>query len=69
MKGNYISIDDSIPPDVNRNFNKAFAVKMQEHTFIDLFLLLKAFYEKLPIIFANIRVWKTNDYLIISAFF
>lgn len=28
----------------------------QEHTFIDLFLLLKANYKKLPIIFANIRV-------------
>lgn len=56
MKGNYISIDDSIPPAVKRKSKQAFVLKTQEHTFIDLFLLLKAFYEKLPIIFANIRV-------------
>ena len=56
MKGNYISIDDSIPPAVKRNSNNSLVFITQGHTFIDLFLLLKAFYEKLPIIFANIRV-------------
>lgn len=56
MKENYISIDDSIPPGSRINSNRSFVLKTQAHTFIDLFLLLKAFYEKLPIIFANIRV-------------
>lgn len=56
MKENNISVDDSIPPGVRLHSKKSFVLKRQEHTFIDLFLLLKAFYEKLPIIFANIRV-------------
>ncbi len=56
MKENQFSIDDSIPPSVIRSSKRHLACTAQEHTFIDLFLLLKAFYEKLPIIFANIRV-------------
>jgi hypothetical protein len=56
MREKHKSIDDSIPPAVKRKSKHAFVIKTQEHTFIDLFLLLKAFYEKLPIIFANIRV-------------
>lgn len=51
-----ISLQDNSNPIKSWNELYCFLKQYQEHTFIDLFILLKANYKKLPIVFANIRV-------------
>ncbi|SHJ21938.1 hypothetical protein [Flavobacterium haoranii] len=56
MKEQLIVIDESIPPSaIGNSILESSSINLKIE-FIDLFMLFKAFHEKLLIIFANIRV-------------